>query len=213
MSFFLMLLLHHVLCCPAGYCPLISPACRPCRDAAWRWAKVSIWHFKLQIITSWSWFELQNVPIDVVIDWDIVAVVIVVRLPCLNLTVSSSNHNVAIIQKHLTHSVLHRQEHTPDEALFKQQLCLKANRKWVPPDHGGRTLVLPSARFWSWSWCRSYFWGWEHRSRIHPGSSDQRNELHERPSPAKTEHRTIRRWMWECMDRQAAEWMDGWIDG
>lgn len=55
---------------------------------------------------------LQNysaviLPIDVVVDRNVVAVVIVVRLLRPNLTVASSHHHVTIMQQHLTHSFLY----------------------------------------------------------------------------------------------------------
>lgn len=46
-------------------------------------------------------------PVDVIVESDVVAAVIVVRLLRLYLTVSSSHHDVALVQKHLTHSLLY----------------------------------------------------------------------------------------------------------
>lgn len=51
--------------------------------------------------------ELILLPVEVVVDSDVVAVVIVVRLLRFNLTVAGSHNDVALVQKHLTHSVLH----------------------------------------------------------------------------------------------------------
>lgn len=71
------------------------------------------------VLTTSCWTKRQQrafcrviLPVDVVVDGDVVAVVIVVRLQRLNLTVSSSHHHVALVQKHLTHSLLHTHTHT-----------------------------------------------------------------------------------------------------
>jgi len=51
-----------------------------------------------------------SLPVDVVVESNVMAVVIVVRLLRLNLTVASSHYNMAFMQKHLEHSVLHTQQ-------------------------------------------------------------------------------------------------------
>lgn len=79
------------------------------------------------------------VPVDVVVDGNVVAVVIVVRLLCLNLTVTSSNHNVTFMQKYLTCPVLHTHENIVDTGLLDDHGWFRSNKKLVPPDHGGRT--------------------------------------------------------------------------
>lgn len=45
-------------------------------------------------------------PIDVVVDGEVVRVVIIVGLVCPDLAVPSSHHQVAVLQEHLTHTVL-----------------------------------------------------------------------------------------------------------
>lgn len=50
--------------------------------------------------------RLFVLPFDVVVDGDVMAVVVVVRLLRLDPAVASFHHHVAVLQDHLAHSVL-----------------------------------------------------------------------------------------------------------
>lgn len=45
-------------------------------------------------------------PVDVIVDCDVVAVVVVVRLLRLNLAVACPHHHMSVVQKHLADAVL-----------------------------------------------------------------------------------------------------------
>lgn len=49
-------------------------------------------------------------PVDVVVDGEVVRVVVVVGLLCPDLAVPGSHHQVAILQEHLTHAILRTQQ-------------------------------------------------------------------------------------------------------
>ena len=143
-------------CCPNGFLPFPAHARRPCRDASWRVkhqqtvsTNVSLQLNLFQSVKASCWcLEGQDTryrPVDVDVDRDVVAVVIVVRLVCLNLTVASSHHHVALVQKHLTHAVLYT--HTQKTNTFKNVLSRKDSSSSVCRN---KRQIWEACPTWSW---------------------------------------------------------------